>query len=110
MNGPHASSLVLRLQEEALEKIDIYERLITKAVLNKVNSMSIGRHDTLSRQELQVVLHLVEGLSRSEIASAMKINFHTVSEYQMRIRQKLELSKTADIPRYAFKIALERSK
>lgn len=58
-------------------------------------------HDKLSPRELQVVTLLAKGKTVSSIASEMSLSPKTISTYRERILEKLRLTSTSDIIRYA---------
>jgi DNA-binding NarL/FixJ family response regulator len=55
----------------------------------------------LSDRELQVLRMIVHGTSISDIAGNLNLSVKTVSTYRSRILEKLRLSGTADLIRYA---------
>jgi DNA-binding CsgD family transcriptional regulator len=55
----------------------------------------------LSPRERQVLHHIAEGLTQSQIASRLAISHHTVDTYIRRIRAKLELGNKAELTRAA---------
>ncbi len=58
-------------------------------------------HETLSDREFQVMVELANGTKVSDIASALFISPKTVSTYRSRVFQKLKISSTAELVRYA---------
>lgn len=58
-------------------------------------------HETLSDREFQVMVELANGTKVSDIASALFISPKTVSTYRSRVFQKLMISSTAELVRYA---------
>lgn len=60
-----------------------------------------ARHDALSPRELQVLQRIVEGQAASEIADGLSLSVKTVSTYRRRLLDKLGLTGTADLVRYA---------
>ena len=63
-------------------------------------------HAALSNREYQVMTKLAAGTSLSDIAAEFSLSVKTVSTYRARILQKLQLSNTAEIVRYAFEHGL----
>lgn len=55
----------------------------------------------LSDRELQILTLIGKGLKRTEIAMALGIHEKTVSTYQSRLLQKLELRNVVELVRYA---------
>ena len=58
-------------------------------------------HRALSDREFEVLRHLVDGKSPTEIAAQLHLSVKTVSTHKTRILDKLELRSTADLVRYA---------
>ena len=58
-------------------------------------------HDKLSDREFEVLRLLVEGLSPTEIGERLHLSVKTVSTHKTRILEKLGLSSTAELVRYA---------
>lgn len=58
--------------------------------------------DTLSKRELEVLSLIAEGRSYKEIAAELGVSPKTVSTYRTRILEKLNLSSTTELLRFAF--------
>ena len=58
-------------------------------------------HHTLSERELEVLALLAQGRSVRHIAQSLTISIKTVSTYRSRLLEKLELTTTAELIRYA---------
>ncbi|MDX2150730.1 MAG: response regulator transcription factor [Bryobacteraceae bacterium] len=58
-------------------------------------------HERLSDRELQILRLLASGKSPGEIATQLHISVKTVSTYRTRVLDKLSLTSTADLIRYA---------
>lgn len=63
-------------------------------------------HENLSDREYQVVCLLASGKSVTDIAADLSLSVKTVSTYRTRILDKLGLTSTAEIIRYAFEHGL----
>jgi DNA-binding NarL/FixJ family response regulator len=63
-------------------------------------------HEKLSDREYQVMCLLGTGKTISEIAAELALSVKTVSTYRVRILEKLNLSNTAEIVRYAIQRGL----
>ncbi len=61
----------------------------------------------LSDREMQVLRMVVRGASTSDIAAKLNLSVKTVSTYRSRILEKLRLSSTADLVRYALQHGVE---
>ncbi len=58
-------------------------------------------HHTLSEREFEVLVLLAQGQSVKHIAQSLAISIKTVSTYRARLLDKLQLSTTAELIRYA---------
>jgi len=58
-------------------------------------------HETLSNREFEVLRGLGKGKQVGQIASEMSLSVKTISTYRTRILEKLNLSTTGDLIRYA---------
>lgn len=76
------------------------------AVADQVMEHFLGRgggppHHALSDREHEVLCHLGEGKTVSEIAAVLSLSVNTVSTYRTRILEKLHLKSNAELMRYA---------
>ncbi|MDD4921599.1 MAG: response regulator transcription factor [Bacteroidales bacterium] len=60
-------------------------------------------HEQLSEREFQVMILLAKGKSVMEIANDIFISDKTVSTYRMRIMEKMNMKKNADLTMYALR-------
>ncbi|MGH7182401.1 MAG: response regulator [Nitrospiraceae bacterium] len=58
-------------------------------------------HHTLSKRELEVLVLLAQGQSIKHIAQSLTLSIKTVSTYRARLLDKLQLTTTAELIRYA---------
>lgn len=65
-------------------------------------------HETLSRQEFRVLLHLGSGISVGAIAETMSLSAKTVSTYRRRLLDKMGLDGNANLIRYCMDHDLTR--
>jgi two-component system invasion response regulator UvrY len=63
-------------------------------------------HETLSEREFQVAVLLARGMTVSNIAAELSLSVKTVSTYRARILEKLQVTSTPEIVRYAFEHGL----
>ena len=61
------------------------------------------RHERLSNREYQVMLMLASGQSVSEVAEELCLSAKTISTYRMRILEKMDMKKNAELTLYAVK-------
>ncbi|MCK9311237.1 MAG: response regulator transcription factor [Bacteroidales bacterium] len=91
---------------KAIRKIAAGEKYVSAALAEKLifqDSSMDGRlpHEQLSEREFQVMILLSKGKSVMEIANEIFISDKTVSTYRMRIMEKMNLKKNADLTMYA---------
>ena len=60
-------------------------------------------HNSLSEREFEAMIKIARGMKIKDIASSMYISTSAVNTFRTRILEKLKLSNTADIIRYAIK-------
>jgi DNA-binding NarL/FixJ family response regulator len=69
---------------------------------DKMNTTPSGSvHHTLSDRELEVLVLLSRGQSVKTIAQSLALSIKTVGTYRARLRDKLQLTTTAELIRYA---------
>lgn len=90
----------------ALEKISQNGQYITLALAEElVNEMQSlhpeEKHKRLTDREYQVLCLLAEGQTPTDIGHHLQLSVKTVSTYRRRILEKLQLSTTAELIRYA---------
>ena len=95
----------------AIRRVAEGGRYITQSLAEKLADELGGKveeeaHETLSDREYQVMTLLAAGKSATEIAAELSLSVKTVSTYRARILEKLGLSSTAEIIRYAIERGL----
>ena len=65
------------------------------------NEISEQKHDILSKREFDIMLKIANGKSLQEIGDELFISNKTVSTYRARLMKKIELSKNAELTKYA---------
>ncbi len=81
----------------------ISSALAEKIALNKIKGTSMSLHEKLSEREFQIMCMLANGKSVKEIAGELFISDKTVSTHRMRILDKMEMKKNAELTNYAIK-------
>lgn len=82
-------------------------RSLAQSLANEVGGQAEKEpHEALSDREYQVMCSLASGKGVTEIAAALSLSVKTVSTYRSRILEKLELTSTAEIIRYALERGL----
>ncbi|MGC1506413.1 MAG: response regulator transcription factor [Sulfitobacter sp.] len=67
-----------------------------------------GENDNLTPRELQVVTLVVEGYSSLQIGEQLGISKRTVDTYRANVREKLHISSSSELVRYAIRKGLIR--
>lgn len=91
----------------AVRRIAQGGRYITQSLAEELTAALVGEAEQppeqiLSDREFQVVCMLAEGKTIAGIASELSLSVKTISTYRARVLEKLNLSNTAEIIRYAF--------
>jgi DNA-binding NarL/FixJ family response regulator len=81
-------------------------RLGEALVANLDPKANLLPHERLSQREFEVLRLLASGKAVSEIAEMLSLNDKTVSTYRSRILEKLQLTTTAALVRYALEHSL----
>src|ERR1019366_5297838 len=69
--------------------------------LYAARSLRLGAAGDLSDQECKVMLLIADGRRTGEIAAELNLSAKTVSTYKLRVLNKLGLTSTSDLVRYA---------
>lgn len=75
--------------------------LAQKITLNVLEEKETPLHEKLSARELEVITLLSSGMTLSSIAEKLSLSPKTISTYRIRILDKLNLTTTSDLIRYA---------
>ncbi|MGJ7509822.1 response regulator [Variovorax sp. GT1P44] len=75
---------------------------LAERVVRQVNkSAEAPRHSLLTDREFEVLRRIATGQRLTEIGDALHLSVKTVSTHKTRIQEKLEISSTAELIRYA---------
>lgn len=90
----------------AIRRVAAGGAFITPAVAEQLALASMPQvdgppHSALSNREYQVFQMIVSGRSISEIADSLNLSVKTISTHKARILQKMSLTGTAELVRYA---------
>lgn len=95
---------------EAVRAVRAGKKYVTPAIADQlvdaIADPSAPAHEVLSDRELQVLRLLGAGKALVDIAQELAISGKTASTYRRRILEKLKLSSTAELIRYAVKSGL----
>ena len=79
----------------------VTERLAESVVRQLNGSSEAARHTLLTDRELDVLRRVAAGKRLTEIGSELHLSVKTVSTHKTRIQEKLQVSSTAELIRYA---------
>ncbi len=92
---------------EAIQKVSNNKKYFSEEVM----SITLGMHavledefakkSLLSKREVEIVTHIVDGLSNTEIGERLFISKRTVDSHRNNILQKLNLKNTAQLVKFA---------
>lgn len=80
--------------------------IIYKSYINRIQydkNYKQTNQKTLSEREVEIIKLFAEGLSYKEIANQLNLSTKTIESHKNNILQKLELSTTIDLVKYAIK-------
>jgi DNA-binding NarL/FixJ family response regulator len=77
--------------------------LAEKLVLDLDDGGNRPLHEGLSAREFEILVMLGSGKTVSQIAEELHLSVTTVSTYRARILEKMTMSTTAELMRYAFR-------
>ena len=77
--------------------------LAEKLVLDLNEDPALPRHETLSHREFEILRMLAMGKTVSQIGEELHLAPTTVSTYRARILEKMKMSSTAELIRYALR-------
>ncbi len=90
---------------KAVQQVLLGKKYIPLGIAEKLagifSSDTVLPHESLSHREFDVMKHLANGKSISEIADMLSLSATTLSTYLTRIMSKMNLKSKADITRYA---------
>lgn len=98
----HPISILL----DAIRRVASGGRYITPDLAERLLEPRTASLANLSTRELQVLQHLVDGLSVSNIAKALHVSVSTVSTHLKNIRTKLAANSNAELVRLAMREGL----
>lgn len=80
----------------------------SKILFSQFSAEDVTRPDSLSSREEDVLKLLAEGLCNKEMARQLDISVRTVEAHRQKIKQKLQISTSAGLIRYAIEQKLVR--
>lgn len=96
-----SAQLVAAIRKIAAGGVYISPAAAEQLALGAMPGGSALPHNALSNREFEVLRLIVAGGSLTDIAQSLHLSVKTVSTHKTRILQKLNLSSTADLVRYA---------
>jgi DNA-binding NarL/FixJ family response regulator len=79
----------------------IAPEIASKLALEMTSAQTGAPHQSLSERELQVLRLLIAGVGLADIAAQLVISIKTVSTHKTRLMEKLNVTNTAALMRYA---------
>ncbi len=91
---------------KAIRKVQSGGKYISQSIAEQLaffysDEQEKPRHDRLSDREFQVLRMMAAGKTLREIADQLVISEKTVSTYRMRILEKMQMTRNAELIRYA---------
>jgi DNA-binding NarL/FixJ family response regulator len=96
-----ASELVGAVRKVAAGGVYVTESLAEKFVQQLNGSSQAPRHTLLTDRELDILRRVAAGHALTAIGDALHLSVKTVSTHKTHIQEKLQLSSTAELIRYA---------
>ena len=94
-------SLVDALRRVRSRGIYVSPKIAERLAMGLRGDVDENPHDKLSNREFEVFRLIVEGRRMTEVAERMSLSIKTVSTHKTRIQEKLSLTGTAEMVRYA---------
>lgn len=93
---------------EAIRKVLSGGRYVSPALAEKIvldlnDGANLPQHEGLSAREFEILVMLGSGKTVSQIAEELHLSVTTISTYRARILEKMNMSTTAELMRYAFR-------
>ena len=87
------------------------KKFISPSLASELAYANESEHDNdgLTPRELQVITLVVEGFSSQQIGDQLGISKRTVDTYRANVREKLHISSSAELVRYAIRKGLARA-
>jgi len=102
-------SLVAAIRKVAAGGAFVSPEVAQQLALGVIPGADRSLHASLSDRELEVFLRLVSGETVSEIAERLHLSVKTVSTHKSRILQKMNMTRDAELIRYAIEHNLVES-
>ena len=93
--------LLPAIRKVAAGGIHVSPKVAEMLVLDASRPVENARHTQLSNREYEVFLQIIHGKSLSEVADELSLSIKTVSTHKVHILEKMGLSNTVDLVRYA---------
>lgn len=102
-----ATELVNAVRRVAAGGSYVTERLAEQVVQQLNGTSDAPRHMLLTDREFDVLRRIAAGQKLTEIGDALHLSVKTVSTHKTRIQEKLQVSSTAELIRYALENRLD---
>lgn len=100
--GSHLSELLFAIRSIAKGKKYINDELTNLLSNNILDDVGHAPHDLLSTREYQVLCHLAQARTVSEIGELLSLSSKTISTYRTRILNKLNMKNNSELAHYVF--------
>jgi DNA-binding NarL/FixJ family response regulator len=84
----------------------ISDQLIADCVRQRGAAKPRSPLDALTQREKQILLHLVEGATTSEISASLSLSKSTINTYRSRLMRKLDIGDMASLVKFAIQHGL----
>jgi two-component system invasion response regulator UvrY len=81
----------------------VSQTLANQIIFDKKEGITKAPHERLSEREFQIMCMLAKGKSVKEIATELFISDKTVSTHRMRLLEKMNMKKNAELTNYAIR-------
>lgn len=96
-----SEEMVTALRKIVAGRAYISAEIAEELALSQQPDSDVARHSLLSDREYQVFQFLVGGKSVGDIAGSLNLSVKTVSTHKARILEKMSMTSTAELVRYA---------
>jgi DNA-binding NarL/FixJ family response regulator len=97
------SQLIHAIRKVASGGVFITQEAAENMAQSLIPNQNVPPHTLLSNREFQIFRLITAGKSITEIADSLNVSVKTVSTHKARIMQKMNLTTTVDLVRYALK-------
>jgi DNA-binding NarL/FixJ family response regulator len=78
-----------------------FSKQVAETLTETTSRYSVHEDPSLSKREIEIVCELAKGLTTKQIAEKLFISHYTIETHRKNILNKLQLTNTAEVIRYA---------